>query len=81
MDSNTKINEEGNENKLEESNIKNEQQANTVPNEITKNILEYHPTVILCVPLLLEKMYQKIIKSILVLMLKMLHIVKVIVNF
>jgi hypothetical protein len=40
MDSNTKINEEGNENKLEESNIKNEQQANTVPNEITKNILE-----------------------------------------
>lgn len=31
---------------------------------ITKNILEYHPSVILCVPLLLEKMYQKIIKSI-----------------
>ena len=31
---------------------------------ITSNMLEYHPSVILCVPLLLEKMYQKIIKSI-----------------
>ena len=30
---------------------------------ITKNMVEYHPSVILCVPLLLEKMYQKIIKS------------------
>ena len=30
---------------------------------ITNNMLEYHPSVILCVPLLLEKMYQKIIKS------------------
>lgn len=26
-------------------------------------MLEYHPSVILCVPLLLEKMYQKILKS------------------
>ena len=31
---------------------------------ITSNMLEYHPSVILCVPLLLEKMYQKIMKSI-----------------
>ena len=31
---------------------------------ITSNMLEYHPSVVLCVPLLLEKMYQKIIKSI-----------------
>ena len=31
---------------------------------ITSNMLEYHPSVVLCVPLLLEKMYQKIIKNI-----------------
>lgn len=31
---------------------------------ISKNMLEYHPSVILCVPLLLEKMEQKIIKNI-----------------
>ena len=30
---------------------------------ISKNILEYHPTVILCVPLLLESMYKKIMKE------------------
>ena len=30
---------------------------------ITTNMQEYHPSVILCVPLLLEKMYQKIMKS------------------
>ena len=30
---------------------------------ITSNMLEYHPSVILCVPLLLEKMYQKIMKN------------------
>lgn len=30
---------------------------------ISKNMLEYHPSVILCVPLLLENMYKKIIKS------------------
>lgn len=30
---------------------------------ITNNMIEYHPSVILCVPLLLEKMYQKIIKN------------------
>lgn len=30
---------------------------------ISSNMLEYHPSVILCVPLLLEKMYQKILKS------------------
>lgn len=30
---------------------------------ITNNMLEYHPSVILCVPLLLEKMYQKIVKN------------------
>lgn len=30
---------------------------------ISNNMLEYHPSVILCVPLLLEKMYQKIIKN------------------
>lgn len=30
---------------------------------ISSNMMEYHPSVILCVPLLLEKMYQKIIKS------------------
>lgn len=30
---------------------------------ITSNMMEYHPSVILCVPLLLEKMYQKIIKN------------------
>lgn len=30
---------------------------------ISSNMLEYHPSVILCVPLLLEKMYQKIMKS------------------
>ena len=33
MDSITKNNEEGNENKLEESNLKNEQQTNRTPNE------------------------------------------------
>ena len=31
---------------------------------ITDNINEYHPSVVLCVPLLLENMYKKIIKSI-----------------
>lgn len=31
---------------------------------ITNNINEYHPSVVLCVPLLLENMYKKIIKSI-----------------
>ncbi len=31
---------------------------------ITSNMMEYHPSVILCVPLLLEKMYQKIMKNI-----------------
>ncbi len=31
---------------------------------ITNNIIEYHPTVVLCVPLLLENMHKKIIKSI-----------------
>ncbi len=31
---------------------------------ITSNMTEYHPSVILCVPLLLEKMYQKIMKNI-----------------
>ena len=31
---------------------------------ISKNMLEYHPSVILCVPLLLESMYKKIMKSI-----------------
>ena len=31
---------------------------------LSNNMLEYHPSVILCVPLLLEKMYQKIIKNI-----------------
>ena len=31
---------------------------------ITNNMLEYHPSVVLCVPLLLEKMYQKIMKNI-----------------
>lgn len=30
---------------------------------IMSNMVEYHPSVILCVPLLLEKMYQKIIKN------------------
>ena len=30
---------------------------------ISKNMLEYHPSVILCVPLLLESMYKKIMKS------------------
>lgn len=30
---------------------------------ITKNMNEYHPTVILCVPLLLENMYKNIIKN------------------
>lgn len=30
---------------------------------ISSNMMEYHPSVILCVPLLLEKMHQKIIKS------------------
>lgn len=30
---------------------------------ISKNMLEYHPSVILCVPLLLENMYKKIVKS------------------
>ncbi len=30
---------------------------------ISSNMIEYHPSVILCVPLLLEKMYQKIMKS------------------
>ena len=30
---------------------------------LSNNMLEYHPSVILCVPLLLEKMYQKIMKS------------------
>ncbi len=30
---------------------------------ISSNMIEYHPSVILCVPLLLEKMYQKIIKN------------------
>ncbi len=30
---------------------------------ISKNMLEYHPSVILCVPLLLENMYKKIMKS------------------
>ena len=30
---------------------------------ILKNMLEYHPSVILCVPLLLESMYKKIMKS------------------
>ena len=30
---------------------------------ISKNILEYHPTVILCVPLLMESMYKKIMKE------------------
>ena len=30
---------------------------------INSNMLEYHPTVVLCVPLLLEKMYQKIVKN------------------
>lgn len=30
---------------------------------ISTNMLEYHPSVILCVPLLLENMYKKIIKS------------------
>lgn len=30
---------------------------------ISDNMLEYHPSVILCVPLLLEKMYQKIVKN------------------
>lgn len=30
---------------------------------ISSNMLEYHPSVILCVPLLLEKMYQKIMKN------------------
>mgnify|MGYP002625522226 CR=1 FL=1 len=40
MDSNTKINEKENENKLEESNLKNEQQAITSPNESSKNIIQ-----------------------------------------
>ena len=40
MDSITQNNEEGNENKLEESNIKNEQQTNRTPNEYTKNIIQ-----------------------------------------
>ena len=40
MDSITKNNEEGNKNKLEESNLKNEQQTNTTPNEYTKNIIQ-----------------------------------------
>ena len=31
---------------------------------ITNNIAEYHPSVVLCVPLLLESMHKKIIKSI-----------------
>lgn len=31
---------------------------------LSNNMLEYHPSVILCVPLLLEKMHQKIIKNI-----------------
>ena len=31
---------------------------------ITNNIAEYHPSVVLCVPLLLENMHKKIIKSI-----------------
>lgn len=30
---------------------------------ITNNMVEYHPSVILCVPLLMEKMYQKIMKN------------------
>ena len=30
---------------------------------LSNNMLEYHPSVILCVPLLLEKMYQKIMKN------------------
>ena len=30
---------------------------------ISTNMMEYHPTVILCVPLLMEKMYQKIMKN------------------
>ena len=30
---------------------------------ISQNMLEYHPSVILCVPLLLESMYKKIMKS------------------
>lgn len=30
---------------------------------ISKNMLEYHPSVILCVPLLLESIYKKIIKN------------------
>lgn len=30
---------------------------------ISKNMLEYHPSVILCVPLLLENIYKKIIKN------------------
>lgn len=30
---------------------------------ISDNMLEYHPSMILCVPLLLEKMYQKIVKN------------------
>ena len=30
---------------------------------ISKNMLEYHPSVILCLPLLLESMYKKIMKS------------------
>lgn len=30
---------------------------------ISKNMIEYHPSVILCVPLLLENMYKKIMKS------------------
>lgn len=30
---------------------------------VSKNMLEYHPSVILCVPLLLENMYKKIMKS------------------
>lgn len=30
---------------------------------ISKNMLEYHPSVILCVPLLLESIYKKIMKS------------------
>ena len=40
MDSITKNNEEGNKNKLEESNLKNEEQTNRTPNEYTKNIIQ-----------------------------------------
>ena len=40
MDSITKNNEEGNKNKLEESNLKNEEQTNRTPNECINNIIQ-----------------------------------------